>query len=106
MIKFVLSKFSVFVAKKIFIKHKEITIKRLIEKAKETPNMTDTTTQKYDLVIIGTGMAGMAAAVFAANRGISTVIVGSLGETWFTGGLIDLMGVHPIGSGDGVMRPK
>ena len=60
--------------------------------------MTDATNQKYDLAIIGTGMAGMAAAVFAANRGISTAIVGSLGESWFTGGLIDLMGVHPIGS--------
>jgi glycerol-3-phosphate dehydrogenase subunit B len=61
--------------------------------------MTDSTNQKYDLAIIGTGMAGMAAAVFAANRGISTAIVGSLGESWFTGGLIDLMGVHPIGNG-------
>jgi glycerol-3-phosphate dehydrogenase subunit B len=60
--------------------------------------MTSTTNQKYDLAIIGTGMAGMAAAVFAANRGISTVIAGSLGESWFTGGLIDLMGVHPIES--------
>ncbi len=70
-----------------------------MEKAKETPKMNDTTNQKYDLAIIGTGIAGMAAAVFAANRGISTAIVGSLGESWFTGGLIDLMGVHPIGSG-------
>jgi len=61
--------------------------------------MTDTTKQKYNLVIIGTGMAGMAAAVFAANRGISTAIVGSLGESWFTAGLIDLMGVHPISKG-------
>ena len=61
--------------------------------------MTDATNQKYDLAIIGTGMAGMAAAVFAVNRGISTVIVGSLGESWFTSGLIDLMGVHPIGDG-------
>ena len=61
--------------------------------------MTDTPNQKYDFVIIGTGMAGMAAAVFAANRGIPTAIVGSLGESWFTGGLIDLMGVHPIGNG-------
>ena len=60
--------------------------------------MTDATNQKYDLAIIGTGMAGMAAAVFAVNRGISTAVVGSLGESWFTGGLIDLMGVHPIGS--------
>ncbi|MCP4626708.1 MAG: anaerobic glycerol-3-phosphate dehydrogenase subunit B [bacterium] len=61
--------------------------------------MKDTTNQKYDLVIIGAGMAGMAAAVFAAGRGISTAIVGSLGESWFTGGLIDLMGVHPIAEG-------
>jgi len=61
--------------------------------------MTNTTTQKYDLAIIGTGMAGMAAAVFAVNRGISTAIVGSLGESWFTSGLIDLMGVHPIRNG-------
>jgi glycerol-3-phosphate dehydrogenase subunit B len=61
--------------------------------------MTDSTNQKYDLAIIGTGMAGMAAAVFAVNRGLSTVIVGTLGESWFTGGLIDLMGVHPIESG-------
>jgi glycerol-3-phosphate dehydrogenase subunit B len=71
----------------------------MIEQAKETSKMTEATDQKYDLAIIGTGMAGMAAAVFAVNRGISTVIVGSLGESWFTGGLIDLMGVHPIGSG-------
>jgi glycerol-3-phosphate dehydrogenase subunit B len=60
--------------------------------------MTDGTNQKYDFAIIGAGMAGMAAAVFAAKRGLSTVIVGSLVESWFTGGLIDLMGVHPIES--------
>ena len=58
--------------------------------------MTDATNQKYDIAVIGTGMAGMAAAVFAANRGISTAIVGPLGESWFTSGLIDLMGIHPI----------
>jgi glycerol-3-phosphate dehydrogenase subunit B len=61
--------------------------------------MTDTTNQKYDLAIIGTGMAGMTAALFAANRGISTAIVGSLGESWFTAGLIDLMGIHPMAEG-------
>jgi glycerol-3-phosphate dehydrogenase subunit B len=60
--------------------------------------MTDRINQKYDFAIIGAGMAGMAAAVFAAKRGLSTVIVGSLVESWFTGGLIDLMGVHPIES--------
>jgi glycerol-3-phosphate dehydrogenase subunit B len=61
--------------------------------------MTDTATQKYDLAIIGAGMAAMAAAVFAAQRGISTAIVGSPGESWLTAGLIDLMGVHPIAEG-------
>ena len=67
--------------------------------------MTDTTNQKYDLAIIGAGMAGMAAAVFAAKRGLSTVIVGSLVESWFTGGLIDLMGVHPVESGNSWQDP-
>jgi len=67
--------------------------------------MYDTTNQTFDLAIIGSGMAGMAAAVFAANRGISTAIVGSLGESWFTGGLIDLMGVHPVGSGKAWQDP-
>jgi len=61
--------------------------------------MTDPTSPKYDLAIIGSGMAAMAAAVFAVNRGISTAIVGSPGESWLTGGLIDLMGVHPIARG-------
>jgi len=67
--------------------------------------MTDTTNQKFDLAIIGAGMAGMAAAVFAAKRGLSTVIVGSLVESWFTGGLIDLMGVHPIESNNSWQDP-
>jgi len=67
--------------------------------------MTDTTNPKYDLAIIGAGMAGMAAAVFAAKRGLSTVIVGSLVESWFTGGLIDLMGVHPVESGNSWQDP-
>lgn len=61
--------------------------------------MTDKRQSKFDLTIIGAGLAGMAAAAFAANRGVSTAIVGPLGETWFTSGLMDLMGVHPVTSG-------
>lgn len=49
-----------------------------------------------DLAVIGTGIAGMASAMFAANRGISTVQVGSTGEIIFTSGLLDLLGVHPM----------
>ena len=48
------------------------------------------------LAIIGRGMAGMASAFFAANRGISTVQIGITGGTIFASGLLDLMGVHPI----------
>ncbi len=49
-----------------------------------------------DLMVIGAGMAGMAAAGFAANRGISTVQVGVTGEIIYASGLLDLMGIHPI----------
>lgn len=49
-----------------------------------------------DLLVIGQGMAGMAAALFAANRGLSTVQVGFTGELVFASGLLDLMAVHPL----------
>ncbi|PQP33609.1 anaerobic glycerol-3-phosphate dehydrogenase subunit B, partial [Desulfobacteraceae bacterium SEEP-SAG9] len=49
-----------------------------------------------ELTVIGTGMTGMAATLFAANRGVSTVQVGSTGEIIFASGVFDLMGVHPI----------
>lgn len=45
---------------------------------------------KTDLAIIGAGMAGMAAAVFAANRGISAVVVGGAGAFEYSSGLLDL----------------
>ena len=38
----------------------------------------------------------MAAALFAANRNISTIQVGIPGEILYASGLIDLLGVHPI----------
>jgi glycerol-3-phosphate dehydrogenase subunit B len=50
-----------------------------------------------DLVIIGTGMAGMAAAIFAARQGLDTAQVGIMGQINFASGLIDLLGVHPVG---------
>jgi len=49
-----------------------------------------------ELTIIGSGMAGMSAALFAANRGLSTVLVGGSGEILFASGLLDLLGVHPV----------
>ena len=51
--------------------------------------------EKFDLVVIGAGMAGAAAAVFAANRGLATAQVGETGEIIFASGYLDLLGVYP-----------
>lgn len=53
-------------------------------------------TIECDLTIAGRGMAGMAAALFAANRGISTAQVGADGGIIFSSGLFDLLSTHPI----------
>ena len=44
------------------------------------------------LMVIGAGMAGMAAALFAARRGLSTIQAGLTGETLYASGLFDLYG--------------
>jgi glycerol-3-phosphate dehydrogenase subunit B len=49
-----------------------------------------------DLCIIGAGLAGLAATLFAANRGLSCVEVGQTGEINFSSGFMDLLGVHPV----------
>jgi len=59
--------------------------------------MTNPEVKKYDVCIIGTGLAGLAATLFAANRGLSCVAVGQTGEINFTTGFLDLLGVHPAG---------
>ncbi|MCK5311222.1 MAG: glycerol-3-phosphate dehydrogenase subunit GlpB [Desulfobacteraceae bacterium] len=45
-----------------------------------------------DLLIIGSGMAGMSAALFAANRKINTVLLGGAGGLEYSSGLLDLWG--------------
>ena len=49
-----------------------------------------------DLLVIGRGMTGMAASLFAADRGLSTVQVGMTGGLIFASGLLDLLGVYPL----------
>lgn len=61
--------------------------------------MTDTAPITCELCVVGSGMAGMSAALFAANRGLSTVLVGRTGEIIFATGLLDLLGVHPLEAG-------
>jgi glycerol-3-phosphate dehydrogenase subunit B len=67
--------------------------------------MYDSKMTKFDICVIGTGMAGMASALYAANRGLSTVQVGSAGEVMFASGLLDLLGVHPVEEKRAIIRP-
>ena len=53
-------------------------------------------TKKTDLCIIGAGLAGLAATLFAANRDLTCVEVGQTGEINFASGFLDLLGVHPV----------
>jgi glycerol-3-phosphate dehydrogenase subunit B len=52
--------------------------------------------ERFDVAVIGAGIAGMAAALFARERGLSCVQVGGSGGILFASGLLDLMGVHPV----------
>jgi glycerol-3-phosphate dehydrogenase subunit B len=58
--------------------------------------MTVARRDRCDVAVIGAGMAGMAAALFAAERGLSCIQVGNGGSMLFASGLLDLLGVHPV----------
>ncbi len=49
-----------------------------------------------DVMVIGSGFAGMAASLFAARRGLSVVQAGGTGGIDFSTGFIDLLAVHPV----------
>ena len=59
----------------------------------------------YDVMVIGSGFAGMAASLFAADRGLKVAQAGSTGGIDFSTGFIDLMGVHPVSEGKRWMNP-
>jgi len=58
-----------------------------------------------DVAVIGMGMAGMAAALFAAGRDFSVIQTGLAGEISFSSGLIDVLGVHPVEEGRAWQNP-
>jgi glycerol-3-phosphate dehydrogenase subunit B len=58
-----------------------------------------------ELIVIGAGMAGMAAAAFAATEGIATVLVGMPNALRFASGLLDLMAVYPIAEQNPLENP-
>lgn len=49
-----------------------------------------------DVMIIGCGLAGMAASLFATQRQLEVAQAGLPGELPFSSGLLDLLAVHPI----------
>jgi len=57
-----------------------------------------------ELAVIGSGMAGFAASVFAVNRKIPTALTGNSGALAYTTGYLDLLGRVP-GSAVGVTDP-
>lgn len=55
--------------------------------------------QRADLIVIGTGLAGLSATAFATAWGLKTIQVGlTSGGILFASGLLDLLGVHPLGT--------
>jgi glycerol-3-phosphate dehydrogenase subunit B len=58
-----------------------------------------------DLAVIGAGMTGMAASMFAASRGLKTVQVGVTGEIIFASGFLDILGIHPISEKKSCLDP-
>jgi glycerol-3-phosphate dehydrogenase subunit B len=52
-----------------------------------------------DLMVIGAGLAGLAAALFAAQRGLKVCLSGDAGGLDFHTGCLDLLGVHPMEQG-------
>jgi glycerol-3-phosphate dehydrogenase subunit B len=52
-----------------------------------------------DVTVIGAGISGMAATMFAVSRGLSVCQVGGVREIGFASGLLDLLGVYPMDKG-------
>ncbi len=49
-----------------------------------------------DILVIGCGMAGMASALFAGEKGLKVVQTGRTGAIHLASGFLDIMGVYPV----------
>jgi len=56
----------------------------------------NTTSENCDVLVIGSGMSGMAATFFAIERGLNTIQIGQSSPLQFYSGFFDVMAVHPI----------
>lgn len=60
---------------------------------------------EVQLAIVGAGLAGCAASIFALQRQIVAAQVGNTGAIAYTTGYLDLLGVHPLAAADVVDDP-
>lgn len=67
--------------------------------------MKSSTALQCDLLVIGSGMAGMTAAARAAYFGVDTILTGSSAGFYLTSGLLDLLGVYPAGADQTLSDP-
>ncbi len=51
---------------------------------------------RVQLAVVGSGLAGFAASIFAVERSIATAQVGNTGAVAYTTGYLDLLGAHPV----------
>ena len=52
--------------------------------------------QLWDVAVVGAGIAGMSAAIFAASKGLSVLHIGNGSGLVFGSGLLDVLAVHPV----------
>ncbi|MFH1887862.1 MAG: glycerol-3-phosphate dehydrogenase subunit GlpB [Pseudomonadota bacterium] len=53
-------------------------------------------TIQCDVAVIGAGLAGLSAALYASSRGADTLIAGPASGIIFASGYLDLLAVHPV----------
>ena len=64
-------------------------------------------THRMDIIVIGSGLAGLAAAARAAEAGAATALLAKgMGTTHWAAGWVDVLGYWPRGSSDPVHNPR
>ena len=56
---------------------------------------SDTWQKRYDVVVVGNGLAGCSAALFAAQKGLRVAVVGTGSQLPLSSGVFDLLGKAP-----------
>ncbi|MBW1989105.1 MAG: glycerol-3-phosphate dehydrogenase subunit GlpB [Deltaproteobacteria bacterium] len=55
--------------------------------------------QRFDLAVVGAGLAGLCAALFAARKGAKVLVAGPNSSLQFASGFLDILAVQPVEQG-------